>query len=519
VRRLSVLLLFLSLPAAAQQMPDVRDMSGKSRPDQAVAAGTITVKVIQGDLGSLAAEGTPVHLVGVDAKGKLSNLTQKVNDEGRAEFTGLATDGGTVYWALCLLGEDRLESEQITLPPKVGVRLALAGRKHGPDGKPVGAPVDDEKAQDPQQPLPPAGEVDVSVRGRVPAKSRLLLRQIGAAGEPLAAELIGPDGNLSASFKGVAGGADKVYIAEVGAEGRLFRSSPFMLAAAGARRMILAHDKLLLAFQGGGQVDDDDMGFELSLVVANLTGVPYDAGAEGVLVPLPLGFTSAQVKDDDPAKRASIESGAGVRLRGVVPPGQRETVVQFALPIRDGRVSFEMPAPLGIFQSQMFIAKSGGMVLAPRDGVTTAPKIERADDGREYYALSDVTVAPGGTLAFEVAGLPVPAKWQDWGRALAGVIVIVLVALAVVVAARRPRPGRRAAAPAQRRQELYARRDRLYAELVALERARAAGRIDLSAFDAQRKGIMTKLVLVHRELDELDAPGPGGTSAGSQPET
>jgi hypothetical protein len=153
------------------------------------------------------------------------------------------------------------------------------------------------------------------------------------------------------------------------------------------------------------------------------------------------------------------------------------------------------------------------MVVVPRAGVATAPKIQRGDDGREYVAVSDLTVPPGGALELDIAGLPTPAAWQAWARALAAVIVIALAALAVLVAARRPRAVGPSPSPPPKRQELYARRDRLYAELVALERARAAGKVAPAAFDAQRKGIMTRLVLVHRQLDELDARPPSEPQA------
>src|SRR5262249_3100814 len=177
---------------------------------------------------------------------------------------------------------------------------------------------------------PAAGAVEISVRGRVPARAQVTVRELGG-GTVKTAELSGPEGEGAAKFTGVEGG-DRVYTVEVAAEKRPFGWRPVMTPAAACRRLILPHDKLLFAFQGGAQVDDDDLGFELQLVVANLTGVPFDTGSEGVLLPLPRGFHRAQVRDDDPAKRASIEPGTGVRLTGVVPPGQREVIVQFALP-------------------------------------------------------------------------------------------------------------------------------------------------------------------------------------------
>src|SRR5262249_2466288 len=130
-----------------------------------------------------------------------------------------------------------------------------------------------------------------------------------------------------------------------------------------------------------------------------------------------------------------------------------------------------------------------------------------------YWVLENFNIVPGQSLHFDVVGLPLADPWQAWARALAGAMVLALVVLAVAVAVRRPRRSvpqpRAAGADAQR--QLRARRERLYAELVALERARLQQRVDAAAFDAQRKAIMTKLVLVHREIEEIEGapPKPG----------
>jgi hypothetical protein len=310
-------------------------------------------------------------------------------------------------------------------------------------------------------------------------------------------------------WSGVAGGPDKVFIVELANRGgKKFYTAPFLLSSgAGVRRMILAYDKLLLAVQGGAQVDDADLAWEVQLVIANLTGVPFDAGSDGLLIPLPKGFRGANLKDDDPGGRLTVVPGEGVLVRGVVAPGQKEVVVQFLLAADDGRVAVEMPAPLGIFQSQLFLARTPGMVVTPGNGVATAPKVERADDGREYFHLADVNVKPDDTLRFEVSGLPVPPRWQAVSRALVGLIVIALVIAAFAFAVSRPSAVLKT--PATRdgeKRELIAQRERLYAELVNLERARVARKIDLEIFAAKRRGIMTRLVLVHRQLDDLEAP-------------
>ena len=486
------------------QMPDPRQMSGHPRPDPQVPAGVITVKVIRGELAALAPSGTAVHLVAVTTAGKTTMKTVAVNDDGRAEFTGLATDGSAVYYALCLFDGDRLSSDPITLPPRVGVRLMLSGRKLDAAKQPVGPAIDDEKSEDGAPPA--AGEVEAVVRSPG-TEPKAVLRQLGSPDPSDNKEQKLDPATHTARWGGVAGGPDKVYVIEVPSGLRTFVSTPFMMApGAGTRRMIFAVDRLLFALQGGGQAEEEALAFELQLVLANMTGMPFDTG-EGVVIPLPEGFERATIKEDDPGGHLAIVPGQGVRVTGPMPPGQREVVVQFTLPLKDGRASFDLLAPLGLFQSQMFLLKTGNMVISPGTGMSSAPQTQRADDGREYFQLANLTVAPGQRLRFDVVGLPAPSHWPSVARGLAGLVVALLVVLALAFAIRRPRGAAHSPATKEsERRDLVAMRERLYAELVTLERARAARRIEPDAFATQRRGIMTRLVLVHRQLDDLDGP-------------
>jgi len=500
--------------AGGQPMLDPAQMSGIPRPDGQVAAGTLTVKVLHGELASWAKTGTPVHLIGLRADGTVTHAVVPVGDDGRAEFTGLARDGLTAYYALCLLDGDRLLSQVAVLPPAVGVRLMLAGRKRDAAGVPQGTARDDEQRAlpggDPHSTdlgLPAAGEVEVMVRGmRTLSGAKAFLRSF-PDGEPRETAIEGSENAPLARFTGLPVGADRAYLVEIEVEGHRYATAPFLLSpAAGVRRMVLVYDRLLFALQGGAQPEDDGLWFQLQMTVANVGAAPRSAGpaGESLVLPLPKGFRSARIADDD--SELTVVDDVGLMARGAVPPGQMAASVQFRVPVEGGKAVIDMPAPLGMFQSQVAVLKTEGMVVVPESG--GAPRLARSDDGREYLILEGFNIAPGKSLRFTVAGLPQPESWQSWARVLAALVVVLLVAASVAIAVRRPRV--RAAKPADAataRRELGNRRERLFAELVTLERLRAAQRIDEMDFDTQRKAIMTKLVLVHRELDELDGSG------------
>lgn len=98
-------------------MPDAKQMSGVPLPAGDVAVGTLTVRVVRGSMANPLA-GESVELVGGPAP-----KTVKTNDQGRAEFPGLAP--GTRVKAVATVNGERLESQEIEIPPTGGIRVAL----------------------------------------------------------------------------------------------------------------------------------------------------------------------------------------------------------------------------------------------------------------------------------------------------------------------------------------------------------------------------------------------------------
>jgi hypothetical protein len=503
--KLPLAFLLLASTATAQQMPDPRQMSGIPRPDEAVKGGTVTVRVIHGDFSHPAPVGTPVHLVAVRADGSTTRTTQTVREDGRAEFSGLAPGGEVAYYAFALLGDDRLESDLIALPPMVGVRLMLVGRKLDEQGVPVGEPADDHLAED--APAPPAGQVDVGMRGREALPIELV--EVPPAGQatpaPVATQTPQEDKAASfaiATFTGVPVGPEHIYVARARQGGRSFQSRPFMLSSkAGARAQILAFGQVLLGVHIGGDLDDDRFRFEARFFLGNLTGIPYDPGKQGIDLPLPVGFAGARLADEAMAQRVKIVQGQGLVWNGVVPPGQREVTVQWTQAVEDGVVDVDLPTPLGIFQGQLILEHLPGTTLVPPPGMQ--PKVRALDTGREFYVLSGLQTLPGGRLKVRLEGLPQHPRSQWWLRLAISLLVVALCGWAMWMAIRTPAV---ASEPSSRRRELVILRDRLYDQLVNLEKQRAADRIAADRFHRERGQLVAKLALLHRELDELEPP-------------
>lgn len=102
---------------AGGQMPDPKQMSGIPLPVPDVPVGTVTVRVIRGQL----TNPLPGQTVELTVAG--ASRTAQTDDAGRATFSGLPT-GARAKAAVTVAGE-RIESQEFTVAPSGGTRLML----------------------------------------------------------------------------------------------------------------------------------------------------------------------------------------------------------------------------------------------------------------------------------------------------------------------------------------------------------------------------------------------------------
>jgi hypothetical protein len=117
------------------QMPDAKQMSGIPRPVTDLPNGSISVRLIRGDLSNNIVN----HPVELHAGSKV--VTVKTDENGRAQFDGVAA--GTAVTAIATVDGERLESQEFPVPPQGGVRLMLVATdtSKGPATTPEAAPI------------------------------------------------------------------------------------------------------------------------------------------------------------------------------------------------------------------------------------------------------------------------------------------------------------------------------------------------------------------------------------------
>jgi hypothetical protein len=114
-------------------MPDPKQMAGIPRPVDDLPTGSVSVRLIRGQLSNNIAD-HPVDLV--FGNGRV--LTVKTDEAGRAQFDKLP--GGSPVKAIAVVDGERLESQEFPAPAQGGIRLMLvATDKTAGAGKPGGA--------------------------------------------------------------------------------------------------------------------------------------------------------------------------------------------------------------------------------------------------------------------------------------------------------------------------------------------------------------------------------------------
>ncbi len=242
-----------------------------------------------------------------------------------------------------------------------------------------------------------------------------------------------------------------------------------------------------------------------SFVFKNNSDKVFDPGPDGLLIPLPKGVGSA--RPGGQGAPVEFKTGEGMIMRAPVSPNRAALVAtvaefQFVVATEDApALELRQPLPFGLERPVVVLPASSGLsVEAP--GMTSRPDRKTAD-GETVKEYELPPIEPGGTLLLAISGFPTRKRP---GQAFTAVLCLLLLA-AGVVASRRPREGTAAA-----KSKLVERREKLFAELMALERerrqaAKGGSGDGADGASARRGELVAKLENVYRELGRL-AQGP-----------
>ncbi len=197
-------------------------------------------------------------------------------------------------------------------------------------------------------------------------------------------------------------------------------------------------------------------------------------------------------------------SGTRVSVQGPFAPGRTSVQIGCELPVPADtlHVTQQFPAPL---ERLAVIVKKVGATTLSSPQITSQRDLTA--EGQTFILATGGAVAAGQPLVMSLGELP---HHSSAPRGIALSLVVAIVA-AGVWASRRP--GDTAARVAERRR-LIARRDKLFNDLVRLERERRTGRGDEARYRTRREEMVAALEHIYGALDGDDTGPEPATGAG-----
>jgi len=268
-------------------------------------------------------------------------------------------------------------------------------------------------------------------------------------------------GNLEATFD-VAPSPSSIYFAEttldVRGEKSLYRSAPFeQVPGHGTHASLYIYPRVLFQFSLTSQLDDQYLVIGGRFELTNYSWAPYVGGKDGILIPLPKGFGSTQINEDD-QQDVGVAEGKGFRIVTPIPPGGKTFHAQFAMSVKNGKIDWDMDLPFGVYQSEMELMHVDGMSVDTHGGAKG--KLMTAQNGTKFFVLQDISILPQKRMLMTISGLPHDPGWRVWVPRIVGALVVLVMAGGLGFALLRRRPD----------VERGQRRQALLDELVELER-------------------------------------------------
>jgi hypothetical protein len=317
------------------------------------------------------------------------------------------------------------------------------------------------------------------------------------------------DAQGRATFTGIEAGTAVVATAEV--DGETLQSQQFEIPAQGGVRVALVaglkglqdreraqaeaaakqparpgivifggETRLIFEFQ------DDNLNAFYILDIVNGARTPIDTGAPLVLELPENAIGPATMEGSSPL--ATVE-GKRLTITGPFPPGTTAVQVAYSLPYDGDTVTMEQRWPAAVEEMFVAIEQVGSVRLS-------SPQLQEQQEaeanGTRFLMARGGRINANDPFSITLSGLP----HRDTTVRDVGVALAVLVMAIGLWAAFTGAPARKSEVA-----KLAARREKLFAELVELERQHHAGRIDEQRYVARRQHVSTQLERILGELD------------------
>ena len=231
------------------------------------------------------------------------------------------------------------------------------------------------------------------------------------------------------------------------------------------------------------------------LDIANNARVPVNPPAPFEF-DLPKGAVGATIMEGSSPNAAA--AGAHISVQGPFPPGHTYVQAAYQMPAPSGSLTIAQRFPAMLEQLAVVVKKSGSTTLS---SAQVKEQRELPAQGEVFIAATGGPIAAGQLVDLEIDGIPHHSRAPRMiALALAGLIAILGLWAS-------GRPAGDPSGSAAERKRLVARRDRLFNDLVRLERDHRGGSGDERRYATRREEILAALEQIYGALDGDDT-GP-----------
>ena len=237
------------------------------------------------------------------------------------------------------------------------------------------------------------------------------------------------------------------------------------------------------------EMGDEVLNIFMLLDVVNAAKTPVQP-PQPLVVTLPAEAQGAGVMEGSAPN--AVLTGKQLAINGPFAPGSTLVQAGFALPIDGASLTWEQRLPAALDQLSIMAQKVGDMQL-------NSPQVAEHRDmpvqGEMFIVAKGPGLAAGQPFSLTFTGLPHHATWP---RNVALVLAVAILVAGAWASTRQTKP---AAEEQARRIRLDARRERLFAELTAIEQQERDRSIDPERYAVRRKELVAALERVYAELD------------------
>lgn len=328
-------------------------------------------------------------------------------------------------------------------------------------------------------------------------------------GDLVTTAITGADGR--ATFLALNSGAE-VYVTTT-LDGQNIQSRVFRAPGLGGVRLMLVgtddsvmtvspSEKGFVAFGGESwiqvELGEETVEVYYLLQILNMAQVSVEP-EEPIVFDLPIGAQSASVLSSSSSR--TIVKGTRVELPGPFQPGATPLSVAYVLPYNSESLVVSQEFPVNLEALVMMIEKWGTMDIASEQ-ITRRGDLSIEESGSDPYILASGPLIPAGEiLEFTLEGLPHLDRRPTF---IALILSFTVIAFGSWLAFTSSSPLQVDAR--KQRLTVQALKERLFTDLVKVERKRRLGKIGSTKYSTRRKELLVALEQVYRQLDEQPIP-------------